>query len=278
MTGFLASKILTALVLPLGLCLLAATGAVLLLLVGRRRAGGLVLALATSGLWLGSAPAISEALVGALEASVPAEAPRPADAILVLGGVLRPPAQPRTHPDLGAAADRVLHAARLWRAGRAPRVIVSGGRMPWSPAGEGEATWMAELLVEWGVRADAILRESESRTTRENCLRSARLAREAGLETVLLVTSALHMRRALATCRTAGLDAWAAPTDFAVVRRPSAGLLDWLPDAEALQGTQRAAKELLGYEVYRLRGWIDEEAIARTGGASTPPADSAPPP
>jgi len=117
---------------------------------------------------------------------------------------------------------------------------------------------MAELLVEWGVDPDAIHLEPESRTTRENCVRSARLARGADIETVLLVTSALHMRRALATCRTAGLRAWPTPTDFEVVRRPSAGLLDWLPDADALQGTHRAVKELLGYEVYRLRGWIDD--------------------
>jgi hypothetical protein len=32
-------------------------------------------------------------------------------------------------------------------------------------------------------------------------------------------------------------------------------VLDWLPDAGALEGSTRAIKEYVGYWVYRARGW-----------------------
>ena len=76
-----------------------------------------------------------------------------------------------------------------------------------------------------------------------------------GLDTVLLVTSALHMHRALATFRVAGIKALPAPTDFEVIEREAWTVLDWLPDAAALEGSTRAIREYLGLVVYQLRGW-----------------------
>ncbi len=54
-----------------------------------------------------------------------------ADAIVALGGAVEGPAPPRIALDLSDAADRVLHAARLYRAGKAPVVVISGGAIPW---------------------------------------------------------------------------------------------------------------------------------------------------
>jgi uncharacterized SAM-binding protein YcdF (DUF218 family) len=101
----------------------------------------------------------------------------------------------------------------------------------------------------------AIEVESESRTTRENCLRVKE--RFAGREPrVLLVTSALHMPRAMASCRGAGLVAIPAATDVEVVANTASGWLAWLPDAETLDASERAVKEYLGLAVYWARGWL----------------------
>ena len=88
----------------------------------------------------------------------------------------------------------------------------------------------------------------------ENALYTAEILEAQGMGPVLLVTSALHMPRALATFRAAGVDAIPAATDFEVMPRPRV-LLDWLPDAEALAASTRALKEYLGLWVYRYRGW-----------------------
>jgi uncharacterized SAM-binding protein YcdF (DUF218 family) len=80
--------------------------------------------------------------------------------------------------------------------------------------------------------------------------------RESGIENVFLVTSALHMPRALGTFRAAGIEAVPAPADFEVMPE-TAHPLRWMPDAEALQDSSRALKEYLGWWVYRWRGWAE---------------------
>jgi uncharacterized SAM-binding protein YcdF (DUF218 family) len=159
------------------------------------------------------------------------------------------------YPDLSGASDRVWHAARLYEAGKAPLVIASGGTLPWKDQVFREAPVMKQLLTSWGVPADSILLESESANTYQNAVHTAELLAERGLERVLLVTSALHMRRALATFRSAGVTALPTPTDYRVVEGPVT-LLDLFPSAGALDGSTAAIREYVGYVVYDWRGWI----------------------
>lgn len=70
---------------------------------------------------------------------------------------------------------------------------------------------MAALWRAWGVPEEAILLESESGTTYENALYNRGLLEAHGLKRVLLVTSAWHMPRALATFRSAGIHALPSP-------------------------------------------------------------------
>jgi hypothetical protein len=117
-----------------------------------------------------------------------------------------------------------------------------------------EAAATRQFLTDLGVPAAALLFEDRSRSTRENARYSAELIQTHGFARVLLVTSAPHMPRALATFHAAGIDAVPAPTDFEVLPEPP-HLLRWLPDAQALADSTRALKEYLGLWVYRWRGW-----------------------
>ncbi len=258
--GFYLSKLATQLAYPLPAALLLALVSLLLLLATRRRRTALLgLLLALGGLWLASTPALADAWVRALETRHPPrsiEATPEASAIVVLGGGLRLPSPPALWTDLRGGADRVLHAARLHRAGKAPVVIVSGGRMPWSQSPLTEAEAMAELLREWGVPPEDILLEDAGRTTYEGALRTRELLAGRGFASVLLVTSASHMPRALATFRTLGIAAEPVATDYPSYSADRAPGFDWVPNAEALVATQRVFKEVLGTRVYRWRGWI----------------------
>jgi uncharacterized SAM-binding protein YcdF (DUF218 family) len=253
--GFLLTKVLTQLAYPLSLALGLGALSLGLLLRGRRRAAAAALTLALVGLWLCSAPVTGWRLVDRMESAYPPVSPEQsptAGAIVVLGGGVDPPAPPRHWMDLSSSADRVLHAARLYRAGKAPWVIVSGGN-PWGAADESEAEAMASLLEEWGVPRTAILLDLQSRNTWQNALAVRELLARHDLRDVLLVTSALHMRRALETFRRMGIDADPAPTDYDVWHAPASELLSWLPDARVLERVSLALKELLGTAVYRLR-------------------------
>jgi uncharacterized SAM-binding protein YcdF (DUF218 family) len=71
------------------------------------------------------------------------------------------------------------------------------------------------------------------------------------------VTSAMHMPRALATFRSAGVEATPAATDFEATRSRASGLYNWIANPAALAVTARALEEFAGWLVYRQRGWID---------------------
>jgi uncharacterized SAM-binding protein YcdF (DUF218 family) len=252
-------KLAAQLALPLSAALALLALALLCLALRKSRAAALLLGAALAGLWAASTPPLAERLVASLERAhppAPLAALAPADAILLLGGGTKPALPPREFPELADAGDRVLHAARLFRAGKARLVLASGGRLPWQTRGPAEAETMAGLLVDLGVPREAIVREERSSNTRENCLRAKELLDARGARDVLLVTSALHMRRAFATCRTAGLAVRAAPTDFQVVDEGPRTGLDLAPDPQALAFTHFALRERLGFWVYQRRGWI----------------------
>jgi vancomycin permeability regulator SanA len=85
------------------------------------------------------------------------------DVAIVLGGSIGQPLPPRITPDLSEAADRVLDAARLFRAGKVDWILVSGGNLPWQAGVKPEVQLVSDLLVEFGVRPDAIVQDGSIR-------------------------------------------------------------------------------------------------------------------
>ncbi len=69
----------------------------------------------------------------------------------------------------------MLHAARLFRAGKVERILVTDGNLPWHPGAAPEADLMRDLLTEWGVPGDAIDIVGDCRNTYENALEIAAL-------------------------------------------------------------------------------------------------------
>ncbi|HLF29412.1 MAG TPA: YdcF family protein [Xanthomonadales bacterium] len=252
------SKILPLLVMPLGLVLLLGLLALACWLLGKRRMSGACGLLALLLLWISSTPFVAESLYGRLEASFP---PQPltqipaSSCIIVLGGAVGLPLAPREDIELTEAVDRVHKAVQLYRAGKGGRVFVTAGNQPGSPPGPSEAALIGELLVEWGVPADAIQLEGNSRNTRENALNLKPLIESGGCDRSLLVTSAAHMQRAVAAFKAAGLYVYPVSTDVRVLHDTGHALVEFLPDAHALAMTSDAIREWLGQRVYEWNGW-----------------------
>ena len=257
------SKLLPLLVFPLGLaCLLL----ILALLWARARRLAIVLALVI--LWLGSSRYVAYSLVRSLEGRYPTLDGTPAaDAIVVLGGGTRSNDPPRPMTEVNEAGDRLIYAARLYRDGAADVVLVTGGSIEWlQPEGVApEANDMAALMQLLGVPDEALWLEAESRNTYENALYSQEMLAEAGLNDILLVTSAMHMPRSAPLFTAQGLRVTAAPTDYLVSDAewqhlwhggPSATIINLLPNVEYLTYTTRCLKEYIGIFVYGLRGWL----------------------
>ena len=246
---------------PLSAAILALLVLLLLWLLTRRGAFVIAMIVVTGLLWLLATPWVSRNLESLLESQagdVPADTLPKADAIVVLGGILTPPASPGSDPNLSAAADRLVYAAKLYRLGKSPIILVSSGHGAEAGSMDAESVHAAALLVGWGIPASAILAETESANTYENAVYTKLLLDQHGLKTVLLVTSALHMPRALATFETAGIQAIPAATDFETSVPAASGIGAWVADPAALETTTRTLKEVFGWLVYRQRGWIAE--------------------
>jgi len=246
------SKFVIWLLSPLGAALCLGLLALLLAWRRRLRSSMALAALALLWLWAWSTPVLSLWLRGTIEDGYPqqpiASVPQ-AQALVVLGGALSPPSGRSTEIDLQSASDRVWYAARLFHAGKAPLLLLSGGSDP--SAAYSEARAMAVFLQDLGVPPQAMVLEEMSRNTRQNAAFSASLLKARGIDRILLVTSALHMPRALPLFAAQGLHPVPAPTDFEARHSPPPGIQAWLPDALALDGSGRAMKEMVG----RWVGW-----------------------
>lgn len=261
--ALLAGKIATQLVMPAGVVLVLLGASVAAGLLRRGRWAWMLAATALALQWLAATPAVANWLLWTLESCHPppavAEA-RPLEAAIVLGGAVLAPKGERRQVGVTRASDRVLLAARLYRAGKVGLIVVSGGNLfrdgDAARRSPPEAEHIRSLLVEWGVPPGAIMIEGESRTTYENAIETRRLLAERRLGPVYLVTSAAHMPRALGVFRRAGLDVVPFAADVRIVPPLAVELLDWVPSAEALQRSGEALKEWLGLAVYRWRGWL----------------------
>ena len=116
-----------------------------------------------------------------------------ADCIIVLGSVK-------------AAKYRVPVAVDAYNAGRASKIMLCGGALRDFPVGKcSEAVHMCNAVLELGVTEENIILENSSQNTIENILYALiELQRNFWLNkvrSVLLVTTAYHMRRSLAIAR-----------------------------------------------------------------------------
>lgn len=254
----LLSKLLPVFAYPLGAALVGLLLAFALGAAGRKRASLALLVLAIVGLWGASMPFVANQLSNALERQVPvaaiADVPE-ADVVVLLGGMLGPPPAGLDAPELSGSIDRAVHAAHLYRAGKAGHILVTGGNLPWKQAQTAEGILIADFLADLGIPRDAIVVESASRNTRENAVNTLPILAQQGWTRAILVTSAAHMPRALATFAAVGIDATPAPTDFRGRAVAVESALDFLPDAGSLAATTDVLKEVLGLFVYRMRGW-----------------------
>src|SRR5205807_4907926 len=121
--------------------------------------------------------------------------------------------------------------------------------------GPEESVEMKQFAVRFGLAPDAILTESRSRTTHESAVETKRLL---GDTSVLLVTSASHMPRAIAHFRKQWLTATAAPCGYVLMDRSDhfwrGQPFDLLPRADVLLVSANAISEYVGMWVYRAIG------------------------
>lgn len=206
---------------------------------------------------------LPDALLRGLEAqhSVPAWATRPNAiewqryaGVIVLGGALEPAWMRAGNGQVGlnSAAERMTVPVALLQQHPHLRLLFTGGEGALHSTGEAEAVQAELFFTSLGVPAQRTQFEGSSRTTYENASYTARLPGVDTKQPWLLVTSAWHMPRALATFSAAGWNVSAYPVDYrAGTRTP------WVEYslAQSALRWQLALHEWAGWWAYRLAGW-----------------------
>ena len=139
-----------------------------------------------------------------------------------------------------SSAVRALEAVRLYNKFQPSLVVVTGGayasvgRMP-----EGGA--IREILLAAGVPASRLVLDSASRNTREHVVNISALLRAEGVKRFALVTSSVHMRRAIQAFSGTGVQAVPAPAPLEVPE-----IFPWWPSTAALDRSLEASHEVFG--------------------------------
>ena len=246
--AYILSKLLPLAVLPLGLSLIL----LVVGLIGRWRWPVITAALL---LWVFSLGLVSQNLWRWLEApwqrQRAMDAPQ-ADAIVVLSGG-RHSAPGTARVSEWEDPDRFLAGLDLYRAGKAPRLLFTGGASPFRPGQPPEGQRYLQEARQLGIPAAAMASTSLVVNTAEEAAAIRQLL--PARARILLVTSAFHMRRAQRLFERQGLKVLPFPVDFQARGRWAGPLWrdpsQWLPSARALDDSSRALRELLGRLVYR---------------------------
>lgn len=199
------------------------------------------------------APLGANLLVRSVESQTPSPqscpAPAPDTVVVLSGGTHRPP---RSRDDFAALDASSLHrlfaGINLWRITPGAHLVIAGGgsRVP-------ESVLMAGLAERMGVPHDAIQTEQHSHTTWENALYTSRLS-PAVPKRIWLVTSSLHMPRALGAFRAFGFQPCAWPSE-SLYQGFSRSLGYFMPQSSSLDKADQAIHELIGGMVYRALEW-----------------------
>ena len=240
-------------ILPLFLLLLVA--GLLLLWRRRRRAGTVLTVLALAWLGFAGCGPLTGMLLGNLQSGFAPDVAHwgQRNAIILLGaGTVRTGAG-TIEPSLYANG-RILEAAQLYRSCKATgaecKVEVSGGDA--MKLKKAEADVYALTLDRLGVpRGDMIL-ESRSMNTFQNAQFSRPLLAAYGADKVVLVSSAVHLKRSVLYFSHFGIRAEPVRGDYVTAR------YDWLPSSENIFFADFALHEYVGvarYHLYNALGW-----------------------
>ncbi len=241
-------KLLPIVVLPVGFSIVALIAALFL-----KKSWLAIFGIAI--LTVASLPIVGDSCLKILENRFPRlewEDCPPADAIVVLSGILHETRSVRGRLEWGESVDRFEQGVGLFKAGKAPLLIFTDGRIPWSNRQLTEGEELQKAAVARGVPHDAILVTPDVGNTADEAQAVRKIADARRLSRLILVTTAWHMPRAELLFRRAGVKVIPFPVDFYTRYRDPPTVLDFLPQAGGIGNTEIALRESYGLLYYKL--------------------------
>ena len=240
------NKILPIIISPLGLI-------IILLFFGVFRKRMLPSMIALIILIILSLPIVSGQLIKLLEQNyrptTPNETAR-ADTVIVLSGMVTLiEKNDGIHYEFSEAVDRIFAGINLLKIGKAQKIILTRGKLPWS-VGVPEGEFLAEFIQSQGINPNRILLSEIVQNTNDEAKAISRMLPKNS--EVILVTSAFHMPRAVKVFQNQNLKVIPYAVDFRSSVK-EINIIDFLPQASAFKDSNFYFREIIGRTYYSIR-------------------------
>lgn len=178
------------------------------------------------------------------------------DVAIVLGGIGRIDERQKRF-DFTYSADRLFQTLELYYRGRVKQILFTGGSGSIRFPEHKEAEYVKKYLQTIKIPDSCMIMESESKNTYENAVYSKKILDSLQFKgSILLVTSAFHMPRALAVFKKAG---YINITPYQTNRISGPRRIDWdhclIPNPEAMVTLNVLIHEWMGYLAYKIKGY-----------------------
>jgi uncharacterized SAM-binding protein YcdF (DUF218 family) len=234
-------KILPTFVLPIMLV-------IIVIIIGLIKNKKKLIYIAIGILYIISTPIFSnnffKIVEGSSEYRKPISAIDSADAIVVLSGMLEiNEIGDSTYVEWGDP-DRFFGGMALFKAGKAQKLVFTGGKMPWDKAKKTEGEVLKVYAVSNGIPSEKIFVTKYVENTADEAVDVKELISPS--KRIILVTSAYHMNRAKRLFERQRFEVIPYRVDFKVVGKSRLTILDFLPSADNIQLTENGIREILG--------------------------------
>ena len=240
-------KILPIFVLPIMLV-------ITVILIGLIKNKKKLIYIATGVLYIISTPIFSNnffKLVEGSEYRKPISTIDSADAIVVLSGMLEiNEVGDSTYVEWGDP-DRFFGGLDLFKAGKAQKLVFTGGKMPWNKAVNTEGAVLKEYAISNSIPSEKIFVTKDVENTADEAVAVKELISPS--KRITLVTSAYHMNRAKRLFENQGFEVIPYKVDYKSERNQAITILDFLPSADNLKTTEAAVREIIGRLFYLLK-------------------------
>ena len=174
-----------------------------------------------------------------------------ADAIVVLSGMLEiNEEEDSTYIEWGDP-DRFFGGMALFKAGKAHKLVFTGGKMPWNKAKKTEGEVLKEYAISNGIPTEKLFVTKDVENTADEAAAVRELISPS--KRIILVTSAYHMYRAKRLFEKQGFIVIPYKVDYKSGKNAEITIIDFLPSADNLQTTETAVREIIGRLFYLVK-------------------------
>jgi uncharacterized SAM-binding protein YcdF (DUF218 family) len=241
-------KILPTFVLPIMLV-------IILIIIGLIKNKKKLIYIAIGFLYIISTPIFSNnffKLVEGSEYRKPISAIDSADAIVVLSGMLGiNELEDSTYIEWGDP-DRFFGGIALFKAGKAQKLVFTGGKMPWGKVKKTEGEVLKEYAISNGIPFEKILLTKDVENTEDEAMAVKELINPN--KRIILVTSAYHMYRAQRLFEKQGFEVIPYKVDYKAAGNSTITIMDFLPSAGNLELVEIGIREIIGRLFYLVKG------------------------